>query len=76
MGDPERYRKQEEVKKWQESDPIGIYRKFLTENKIAVTDVLDDIDEQVMVEVNQAVDFAETSPEPTMEELYKDVYAD
>jgi pyruvate dehydrogenase E1 component alpha subunit len=28
MGDPERYRKAEEVKKWQENDPIGLYRKF------------------------------------------------
>ena len=26
MGDPERYRKPEEVHKWQENDPIGIYR--------------------------------------------------
>jgi pyruvate dehydrogenase E1 component alpha subunit len=24
MGDPERYRKAEEVHKWQENDPIGI----------------------------------------------------
>jgi len=76
MGDPERYRKQEEVKKWEESDPIGIYRKYLIENKIASGKALDDIDAQVAQEVNQAVEFAETSPEPTMEDLYKDVYAD
>jgi pyruvate dehydrogenase E1 component alpha subunit len=76
MGDPERYRKQEEVKKWEESDPIGIYRKYLQENKIATDKVLDDMDAQVMTEVDQAVEFAETSPEPTMEELYKDIYAD
>jgi len=25
MGDPERYRKQEEVKKWEEQDPIGVF---------------------------------------------------
>src|SRR5512143_2849180 len=29
MGDPERYRKQDEVKKWQEQDPIGIYHAYL-----------------------------------------------
>ncbi len=29
MGDPERYRKQDEVHKWQENDPIGIYGKYL-----------------------------------------------
>ena len=76
MGDPERYRKQEEVKKWEESDPIGIYRKYLTENKVATGKALDDIDAEVLTEVDRAVEFAETSPEPTMEDLYKDVYAD
>jgi pyruvate dehydrogenase E1 component alpha subunit len=76
MGDPERYRKQEEVKKWEESDPIGIFRKYLTENKIATDKSLDEIDTQVLGEVEKAVEFAESSPEPTMEDLYKDVYSD
>ncbi len=76
MGDPERYRKPEEVKKWEESDPIGIYRKCLTENNIASAKALDDMDAQVLNEVQQAVEFAEASPEPSMEELYKDVYVD
>src|SRR6185503_16830895 len=35
MGDPERYRKHEEVKKWEESDPIGIFRKQLVDKKVA-----------------------------------------
>ena len=76
MGDPERYRKQEEVKKWEESDPIGIYRKYLTENKITSDKSLDEIETQVLGGVDKAVEFAEASPEPTMEELYKDVYSD
>ena len=29
MGDPERYRKAEEVHKWQENDPIGIFRLYI-----------------------------------------------
>ena len=76
MGDPERYRKQEEVKKWEESDPIGIFRKCLIENKVATNKALDEMDAQVLSEVDKAVEFAETSPEPAIEELYKDVYAD
>ncbi|MGA7607967.1 MAG: thiamine pyrophosphate-dependent enzyme, partial [Anaerolineales bacterium] len=76
MGDPERYRKQEEVKQWEEHDPIGVYHKYLTENKIASLKSLDEMDEQVMDEVQKAVEFAEASPEPTIEDLYKDVYAD
>src|SRR5512134_2129899 len=76
MGDPERYRKQEEVKKWQETDPIGIFRKHLIEKKTAAAKALDEIEARVEEEVNKAVEFAEQSPEPPLEELFKDIYAD
>jgi pyruvate dehydrogenase E1 component alpha subunit len=76
MGDPERYRKQDEVKKWQETDPIGIFRKHLLEKKTATAKVLDEIEARVEDEVNKAVEFAETSPEPSMDELFKDIYVD
>jgi TPP-dependent pyruvate/acetoin dehydrogenase alpha subunit len=48
----------------------------LTENKIASAKSLDEVDAQVMDEVQKAVEFAEASPEPTMEDLYADVYAE
>lgn len=76
MGDPERYRKQDEVKRWQENDPIGIFRKHLVENKLATEKNLDEADARVMDEVEQAVQFAEASPEPTLEDLYEDIYTD
>jgi len=76
MGDPERYRTQDEVKQWQLNDPIGIYRKYLVDRKIATAKALDEIDSHVDGEVNKAVEFAEASPEPALEELYADVYAD
>lgn len=75
MGDPERYRETEEIKKWQENDPIGIYRKYLTKEKLAKEKELDEIDDQVVEEVQAAVQFAEASPEPAPEELFNDVYA-
>lgn len=76
MGDPERYRKQEEVKKWEESDPIGIFRKQLIEKKAATAKALDEIDIQAEEEIVKAVEFAEASPEPAMEDLFKNIYAD
>ena len=75
MGDPERYRKQEEVKKWEENDPIGIFHTYLRGKKIKVAE-LDEIDAAVDAEVIKSVEFAETSPEPTLADLYKDIYAD
>ena len=76
MGDPERYRKAEEVKKWQENDPIGIFNKYLLDNKKATRKVLDEIEARVEEEVVKAVEFAEQSPDPAMEELFTDIYVD
>ena len=35
MGDPQRYREKDEVTKWEKSDPIGIYHRYLVGEKIA-----------------------------------------
>jgi len=37
---------------------------------------LDEIDVQAEQEIVKAVEFAEASPEPAMEELYSNIYAD
>jgi len=76
MGDPERYRKHEEVKKWEESDPIGIFRKQLVDKKIASAKALDEIDTRADEEVVKAVEFAETSPEPALSELFDNIYTE
>ena len=76
MGDPERYRQAEEVKRWQENDPIGIYYKYLLDKKVTTRKGLDEIEARVEEEVAKAVEFAETSPEPAMSELFTDVYAE
>jgi pyruvate dehydrogenase E1 component alpha subunit len=76
MGDPERYRKQDEVKKWEESDPIGIFRRQLLDGKFASVKALDEAEAQAADEVEKAVEFAEASPEPTLDDLYVGIYAD
>jgi len=76
MGDPERYRDASEVQKWQENDPIGIYRSRLISEGAASTEALDAIEAQVEESVQAAVQFAEASPEPAAEELFADVYAE
>jgi pyruvate dehydrogenase E1 component alpha subunit len=76
MGDPERYRGKDEIEKWQAEDPIGIYRQFLLEKKEATAEELDDLETKVLAEVQDAVEFAESSPEPAPEELYAGIYAE
>ncbi|OGO26121.1 MAG: pyruvate dehydrogenase (acetyl-transferring) E1 component subunit alpha [Chloroflexi bacterium RBG_16_52_11] len=76
MGDPERYRPSEEVRSWQESDPIGIYVRYLVDNQIATPEELGQLDTQVQQEIEAAVQFAESSPEPAPETLFEHVYVE
>ncbi len=76
MGDPERYREADEIQKWRETDPIGIYRRYLLEHEIATGEQLSDLDLRAEATIEEAVQFAESSPEPGPEELFKDVYAE
>ncbi len=77
MGDPERYRTSEEVKRWQtEEDPIGIFHKYLLENRIANQEELDELEKTSEQEIQEAVQFAESSPEPVTDDLYKNVYVE
>lgn len=76
MGDPERYRKQEEVKKWEEQDPLGVFRAHLVSSKTASNKALDGIDAQAEADIARAVEFAEASPEPSLDSLYDDVYTE
>ena len=76
MGDPERYRASDEIKKWEENDPIGIYHKFLLDQGIASEEELDDITKRVETEIQEAVEFAESSPNPAPEALFEHIYAE
>ncbi len=76
MGDPERYRLQDEIRKWQENDPIGIYRKHLMDNEISDENELNDVDKKALEIVEEAVKFAESSPEPAAEELFRHIYVE
>ena len=74
MGDPERYRTSDEIKKWEEDDPIGNFRNYILSEKITTDKELNKIESQVEDDVVEAVRFAESSPEPSIKELYKNTY--
>jgi pyruvate dehydrogenase E1 component alpha subunit len=76
IGDPERYRKQEEVKKWEEHDPIGVFHSYLIANKKATAKALEEIEARAVDDVQKAVEFAEASPEPALDTLFDNVYVE
>ena len=77
MSDPAKYRTREEVQKMRdERDPINAVRDLLLTGKHASEDDLKDIDKEIKGIVNDAAQFAQDSPEPSLEELWTDVYAE
>ncbi|MBE2290348.1 MAG: pyruvate dehydrogenase (acetyl-transferring) E1 component subunit alpha [Chitinophagaceae bacterium] len=76
MSDPAKYRSKEEVEEYKEKDPINQVLKVIMENGYATAEQIEQINEKVKMEVDEAVQFAEESPWPDDSELYKDIYAD
>ena len=76
MGDPERYRKKEEVTAEKLKDPLPRFEQRLMEAGLANEADFRRIAAEIETVVNEAVLFAESSPAPVESELYTDVLAE
>jgi pyruvate dehydrogenase E1 component alpha subunit len=75
MSDPAKYRTKEELEEYKAKDPIEQVRATILEKKHATEEELDEMDKKIKDRVKEAVDFAEKSDWPSVDEVYKDVYA-
>ncbi|NNK78150.1 MAG: pyruvate dehydrogenase (acetyl-transferring) E1 component subunit alpha [Litoreibacter sp.] len=77
MSDPAKYRTREEVQRMRdERDAIEHVRDLLLTGKHVTDDDLKAIDKEIKAVVNEAAEFSKESPEPSLDELYTDIYAD
>ena len=77
MSDPAKYRTREEVQKMREErDPIEQVRSMLLTGKHATEDDLKAIDKDIKATVSESAEFAKESPEPHLDELWTDIYAE
>jgi pyruvate dehydrogenase E1 component alpha subunit len=74
VSDPAKYRTKEEVKEYQDRDPIKMIEKTILDGKIATEEEINAIQEEVKAEIDQAYKFADESPLPDASELYTDNY--
>ena len=75
MSDPGKYRTTEEIKKYQERDPIILFKDSLKEAKIFTDKDFEEIENQAKEATQNAVDFAEESSLPDKSELFTDIFA-
>lgn len=76
MSDAQKYRTKDEVAEYQKIDPITKVLDMIKKNKWATDKEIQAIQDQVKATVKEAVDFAESSPFPSNDSLYQNVYAE
>ena len=74
-GDPLNYREREEVERWRQQDPIERVKRAALERGVLSEAEVADLERRVEAQIDEAVEFAKTSPEPTPDQLMTDIYA-
>ncbi|RDW20691.1 thiamine pyrophosphate-dependent dehydrogenase E1 component subunit alpha [Oceanobacillus chungangensis] len=75
-SDAKKYRTREEEKDWRENrDPIKKFKEELIEAGIVTEEEAEKIKQEAKQDLDDAVQFAQDSPMPTLDDLLTDVYA-
>ena len=74
IADPEDYRSAEEVLEWSKRDPLVTFGDRLIAEGLINEEQREAIDLEAIATVDEAVAFADASPEPEPSSLYDDVY--
>jgi pyruvate dehydrogenase E1 component alpha subunit len=75
MADAGTYRSPEEIDFWKARDPIILWSNRLRENGLIDDARIDQLRSEVEAEVRDAVEFADKSPDPLLDELHLYTYA-
>jgi pyruvate dehydrogenase E1 component alpha subunit len=76
MSDPASYRTKEELNEQRKRDPIITFQQKLLNEGVLTQERVNELEKEIRGIVDDAVEFAEKSPEPPLEWLYKDVYVE
>jgi pyruvate dehydrogenase E1 component alpha subunit len=74
--DPQLYRSKAEIDERKLNDPVKSFPLWLVEMDILNQSDLERMEQEAQDAVAEAVRFAEESPEPSLDDLYTDVYVD
>jgi len=69
------YRTKGEIDEWKEIDPINRFKNLLVDANILTEESAQEIEQDAQKQIDEAVAFAESSPEPDVETLTEFVYA-
>ena len=69
------YRSDEELEEWKQRDPIDIHKALLLSQDIATQAEIDQMEDEIKKQIDEAVEFARESPYPDPSELFDDMFA-
>ena len=73
--DPDKYRSNEDKEKWRKADPIVAFEHELEKSGLADEEYFKNVRVEVDNQVKDIIQFADESPDPKTDDLYKYVYA-
>jgi len=73
--DPDKYRSAEDKEKWRKADPIVFFEHELEKAGLADEEYFKNVRVEIDGEVQEIIKFADESPDPKVDELYRYVYA-
>jgi pyruvate dehydrogenase E1 component alpha subunit len=76
LADPDEMRSKEEKEFWFARDPIKKLAAYLLEQNLATEAELKDVEKKIQAVIDEAVKFAQSSPEPDPSELYRFIFAE
>jgi pyruvate dehydrogenase E1 component alpha subunit len=75
-GDPgTEYRTQEEIEEWKKRDPLRLFEAYLLDEVATGQEELDQIDKEAQAVIEDALEYANSSPWPSPDELASKVFA-
>jgi pyruvate dehydrogenase E1 component alpha subunit len=76
VADPDNtYRSKQEIEEYRKTkDPIQVFQQKLVAEGVLDDALIEKIDSEARIEADNAADFAEASPYPTVDDIQKDVY--
>ena len=75
-GDQQKYRDLSVVEEWKEKDCIARMEKYLQDNGVLTADEIQAIRDELNAKMEAAIAAADLSPEPTPDDLYRNLFAE
>ncbi len=75
-SDRNRYRTKEEIEDWKKKDPILRFGEVLKDHKVITDEEMKQLETDVDKEIVAAIEFAQSSPSPSLDEVTRDVYTE